>query len=92
MLFLYWDPHHLLQSSSYSSWSPTTIKLSPGILDISLQDNGTGVVAADGLFGLPRRKSSGSSYESPRHGEKYFANQADVDRFVLKPISTTEVK
>ena len=47
------------------------------------------VAAVDGLFGLPRKKLSGSSYEQPKHEEKYFASQADVDRFACKPIPPT---
>jgi hypothetical protein len=36
----------------------------------------------DGLFGLPRKKSAGTSYRKSLHGHLYFKDQGDVDQFV----------
>ena len=40
--------------------------------------------AMDGLFGLPRKKSAGTSYRKALHGHLYFHNQIDVDQFVIE--------
>ena len=49
----------------------------------------------DALFGLPRRKKAGYSYREPLRGKYFFANQDDVDEFVVKstfkPPSNVEV-
>ena len=36
----------------------------------------------DALFGLPRKKSSGTSYSEAVHGHYFFDNQSMVDEFV----------
>ena len=36
----------------------------------------------DALFGLPRKKSSGSSYRNSIHGHYFFCDQSAVDEFV----------
>ena len=36
----------------------------------------------DALFGLPRKKSAGSSYRDALHGDLFFGNQAAVDEHV----------
>ncbi|KAJ8381329.1 hypothetical protein SKAU_G00021070 [Synaphobranchus kaupii] len=46
-------------------------------------ENGTMVFAADGLFGLPRKKSSRESFEASKHGERMFLDQEKVDKFVV---------
>ena len=38
--------------------------------------------AMDALFGLPRKKSAGTSYQDPLHGNLFFCNQSAVDQFV----------
>lgn len=40
------------------------------------------VYAMDGLFGLPRKRSAGTSHQNALHDHLYFHNQIDVDRFV----------
>ena len=40
------------------------------------------VLAMDALFGLPRKKSAGTSYRDPLHGELFFCRQSPVDLFV----------
>lgn len=35
----------------------------------------------DALFGLPRKKSSGTSCRDALHGEAMFLNQSDIDEF-----------
>ena len=40
------------------------------------------VLSMDALFGLPRKKSSGTSYREAIHGHYFFDNQSDVDEFV----------
>lgn len=47
-----------------------------------LQNQGTAVLSLDRLFGLPRKKSAGTSYREPVHDPLFFCNQADVDEFV----------
>ena len=36
----------------------------------------------DALFGLPRKKSAGSSYRDALHGDLFFVDQAVVDEHV----------
>jgi hypothetical protein len=48
----------------------------------SLQESGTLVLSMDALFGLPRKKSSGTSYGEAVHGHYFFDNQSAVDEFV----------
>ena len=40
------------------------------------------VFAMDALFGLPRKKSAGTSYRAPLHCELFFVDQCAVDQFV----------
>ena len=48
-------------------------------------------MAADALFGLPRKKSSGESFEAPKHGDRFFLNQTEVDGFIEQANSQPEV-
>ncbi len=41
----------------------------------------------DALFGLPRKKAAGHSYQNSLHGDIFFGNQADVDEFVTSSVS-----
>ncbi len=36
----------------------------------------------DALFGLPRKKSAGTSYRDPLHGELFFFKQPPIDQYV----------
>ena len=36
----------------------------------------------DALFGLPRKKAAGRSYQDPLHGDIFFCDQNEVDQFV----------
>lgn len=36
----------------------------------------------DALFGLPRKKSAGTSVRQPIHGDIFFCDQSGVDEFV----------
>lgn len=52
------------------------------------------IYAIDALFGLPRKKSAGTSYREPLLGNLYFGNQSSVDQFVnesVKAKSQSEV-
>lgn len=49
---------------------------------IENQESGTVVLAMDALFGLPRKKSAGSSHRDALHGDLFFGNQAAVDEHV----------
>lgn len=40
------------------------------------------VFAMDALFGLPRKKSAGTSFRSPLYSELFFMDQCAVDQFV----------
>ena len=40
------------------------------------------VLSMDALFGLPRKKSSGTSYGDAIHGHYFFEDQCMVDEFV----------
>ena len=40
--------------------------------------------AMDALFGLPRKKSAGTSYHDPLHGNLFFSDQSAVDQFVAE--------
>ena len=44
-----------------------------------LQCDGKVVLAMDGLFGLPRKKSAGVSHRDAVHGNLFFYDQALVD-------------
>ena len=46
------------------------------------QGIGSVIVSMDAIFGLPRKKSAGSSVRGPLHGHIYFHDQAVVDEFV----------
>ncbi|KAK6304086.1 hypothetical protein J4Q44_G00246720 [Coregonus suidteri] len=46
------------------------------------QENGHQIIAADALFGLPRKISSGTSIEGPKHAGRFFCDQDKVDCFV----------
>ena len=46
------------------------------------QNSGTAVFSMDALFGLPRKKSAGSSYRGALHGDLFFGSQAEVDEHV----------
>ena len=45
----------------------------------------------DALFGLPRKKSAGTSVRPPLHGNKVFYFQEDVDKFIKSYPTTTVV-
>jgi len=52
------------------------------------------IVAIDALFGLPRKKSAGSSYRSPLYGDLHYLDKSSVDQFVQdysKPKAVTVV-
>ena len=40
----------------------------------------------DALFGLPRKKSAGVSYQEPLLGSLFFGDQSTVDQFVAESI------
>ena len=44
--------------------------------------------AMDALFGLPRKKSAGVSYQDPLHVDLFFCDQSSVDQFVAESKST----
>ena len=46
------------------------------------------VLSMDALFGLPRKKSSGTSYRDAIHGHYFFEDQSMVDEFVTSAPST----
>ena len=48
-------------------------------------------MAADALFGLPRKKSSGESFEGPKHKDRFFLQQCEVDAFVEQANPQPEV-
>ncbi len=55
------------------------------------------VFALDGIFGLPRKKSAGTSFRPPLFGDLFFADQVAVDQFVQehevkKPGNIKEVR
>ena len=45
-------------------------------------DQGVLIESFDALFGLPRKKSAGSSVREPLHGQNIFNKQSDVDDFI----------
>lgn len=49
---------------------------------VVLQDNGKLYLSFDANFGLVQKKSSGTSFEPPKHGNSLFLDQDDVDKFV----------
>lgn len=48
--------------------------------------------AMDGLFGLPRKKSAGTSYRQPLLGSLYFCDQHAVDEYVANNHHVKAVK
>ena len=40
------------------------------------------MLSIDGLFGLPRKKSAGTSYVDAAHGNLFFCDQTQVDKYV----------
>ena len=40
------------------------------------------IMSMDGLFGLPRKKSAGSSFRDAIHGHLFFGEQIVVDEYV----------
>lgn len=49
----------------------------------------------DAIFGLPRKKSAGSSYRDPLYKDLFFSNQLIVDEFVASyenPKSSSAVR
>lgn len=40
------------------------------------------IYSMDAIFGLPRKKSSGTSYREPLHAGIFFEDQSKVDEFV----------
>ena len=48
----------------------------------STKDEGKVVVSFDALFGLPRKKTAGTSFRPPLHGSLMFGEQSSVDEFV----------
>lgn len=42
------------------------------------------IYAMDALFGLPRKKSAGTSYQEPLLGSLFFGDQSAVDQFVAE--------
>ena len=42
----------------------------------------------DALFGLPRKKSAGVSYQDPALGSLFFGDQSTVDQFVAESCKT----
>lgn len=64
-----------------------------------LKNDGVLIESFDALFGLPRKKSAGSSVRQPLHGDNIFYTQEHVDKFVqsyhstvAKPQSLSKVK
>ena len=49
------------------------------------------MLSIDGLFGLPRKKSAGTSYRSAVHGSLFFCDQIQVDKFVKDSAGTKTV-
>lgn len=47
-----------------------------------MQKSGSMIMSMDGLFGLPRKKSAGSSFRDAIHGHLFFGEQAVVDEYV----------
>ena len=45
----------------------------------------------DALFGLPRKKSTGVSYQDPLLGSLFFGDQSNVDQFVAESSKTKPV-
>uniref|UniRef100_A0A1X7UAW0 CxC1-like cysteine cluster associated with KDZ transposases domain-containing protein n=1 Tax=Amphimedon queenslandica TaxID=400682 RepID=A0A1X7UAW0_AMPQE len=46
------------------------------------KDGGSKIVSLDAIFGLPRRKNAGISFNDSLHGNLFFACQSEVDEFV----------
>ena len=49
------------------------------------------VISIDGLFGLPRKKSAGTSYRNAVHGGLFFCDQSYVDQFVKESSAVKSV-
>ena len=49
------------------------------------------VISIDGLFGLPRNKSAGTSYRNAVHGGLFFCDQSNVDQFVKESSAVKSV-
>ena len=47
-------------------------------------------MSMDGLFGLPRKKSAGSSFRDAIHGHLFFGEQAVVDEYVASACEARE--
>ena len=46
------------------------------------QENGILIESMDACFGLARRKRPGQTYDVPKHGTLFFADQCDIDNFI----------
>ena len=42
------------------------------------------IFAMDAIFGLPRKKSAGTSFRAPLHKELFFEDQSAVDQFIAE--------
>ncbi|XP_030297532.1 uncharacterized protein LOC115596498 isoform X2 [Sparus aurata] len=95
------DLYGILINESYEEYRhfryqmSTLCHLGPDITDgthcpLCPESDGCLVVAADGLFGLPRKKSSGSSLEAPKHSNRFFCPQDDVDAFTEEKRHSSE--
>ena len=58
---------------------------------IAIQEQDALVVSMDGLFGLPQKKSAGSSHRQSLHGHLFFEDQGDVDMFVREAHTSKNV-
>ena len=47
-----------------------------------LKEKGTAIVSMDALFGLPRKRSAGTSHRNPLYNNLYFLQQNEVDEFI----------
>ncbi len=52
-----------------------------------VKEAGTAVVSMDALFGLPRKRSAGTSHREPLSENLYFQPQNEVDEFLQKQSS-----
>ncbi len=44
------------------------------------------ILSMDALFGLPRKKAAGHSFDDPLHGSLLFGDQKQVDDFVAQSV------
>lgn len=51
------------------------------------QEQGTVVISMDALFGLPCKRTSGTSYRPPLYGSVYFLQHDEVNSFVKHHIN-----